>query len=253
MKIISLANQKGGQLKTTSTYNLAVCKIMEGKKVLMIDLDPQASLTICCGLEPGTNDLEGHGIAQVLEGKQKITDCAITVDTVSENLYLVPSDIDLAKTERDMITGRGGYTRLKKALEGVEKYFDYCFIDCAPQLSILLDNALLASDGVIVPAETEYLSYKGLRALMSTIEDIKNNPFESNPDLQMLGVIATKYRSNVNDHKDVLGVYEKNYNLLGVIKLSADGSKAIIDGKPAVMAYPNSSISEEYKKISKSI
>lgn len=250
MKIIALANQKGGVAKTTSTYNLAACKAMEGKRVLMIDLDPQGSLTISAGAEPGTTE---YSTCHLFDGKTDPIDCAYKVEAMEEHfLYLIPSDIDLAEVEMQIIAKPAREKILKKVLRPFEEYFDYIFIDCPPQLSILTTNALVAANEVIIPCMTEYLSYRGLRALLKTIDDIASDE-DLNPGLQLTGIIATRFEVVVNDHKDVLDLLREKAPLLGVVKKSADAYRSVVDGLPVVVTNRRSDVAMAYAEIAKKI
>ena len=245
MEIIAFANQKGGVAKTTSVHNIATLKAMDGKRVLMIDLDPQASLTILCNFMPGKTEFS---VCNLFDGKTDPLDCGYLV---KENLYIVPSDIELAEVEQN-ITGRTAREKiLKKALKPFEEYFDYVFIDCPPQLGILTTNALVAANRVITPAKAEYLSYRGIRALKRTIKNIVDENL--NEKLSFDGFIITMFEKNINDQKDMLEQFKKEDVVLGVVKKSADTYRSILSGIPVVMSAPKSDVAKAYKEIAEKI
>lgn len=249
MKIIAMANQKGGVAKTTSVYNLAWLKAQEGNKVLMIDLDPQATLTIGCGFKAGEVQ---PSICQMLGGPtQDPYACGYPVKAAGlDNLYLIPSDIELAATELN-ITGRMARERiLAKQLAKFDGAFDYIFIDCPPQLSILTLNALVAATDVIIPTLAQYYSYRGLQSLRSTIDSVRE---DFNPSLKLDGYIVTMYEKIIRDQRDLLAVLAKDNTVLGTVKKSVDAYRNVLDCRPVVMSMPSSDVTKDYKAIAAKI
>lgn len=255
MKTIAAANQKGGVGKTASIYNLATIKAIEGHKVLMIDLDAQGSLTIAAGIEPGEDRLEGYSTVDLFNKKKDPADAVFEVTTVplEGKLYIIPSDPNLANTENYINTLDEKVYFIKDACEVLAEYgFEYIFLDCPPNLGVIVTNALVAADEVIIPVKTEYLSYRGVELIMDSIAKVKSNK-RMNPNIEILGIIPTMYRGNANDHKDVLSLLEKKGKILGIVKESVAASKGDVDGIPAVVYDPKSDVSKAYFDIAKLI
>lgn len=245
MEIIAFANQKGGVAKTTSTYNIAVLKAQEGKKVLMVDLDPQASLTILCGIEVGKSE---YNTCNLFDGKSDPTDCCYQVKSTGlENLFIIPSDIDLAAMEQNITARLAREFILKNALLKLESYFDLILIDCPPQLGILTTNGLVAADKVVVPTKSEFLSYRGIKSLKITLKTLKETGI--NPNLEFLGFIITMFEKNVNDQKDLLAQFKKEGTILGIVKKSADTYKAVLEGIPVVLSHKKSDVTQGYLEV----
>ena len=245
MKVIAIANQKGGVAKTTTTHNLGVALAAQGKRVLMIDLDSQASLTISVGLEPP--EVEQTIVDVLRKEGLPLMEC---VQRLSDRLHIVTSIIDLAPMEMELLSRASREKILDRALRPVREQYDFILIDCPPQLSILTINALSCADGVVIPVKTDYLAYRGLTQLQDSIQEIQEL---INPGLKVLGVIATLYDTRVADDREILALLRKEYNLLGVIKRLAVAKKGIYDGLAAVEQAPNSELAKEYVAIAEMI
>lgn len=239
-KIISILNQKGGVGKTTSTFNLATVLSQYGKTVLMIDSDSQASLTLMTANDPVSIK---NNLSSIYKGND-INSCIY--HTPIENLDIIPSSIDLAKTEVSLMSELiNRESKLKKALYSIRVDYDYIFIDCPPSLSLITINNLVASDYIIAPVETSMLGYYALDDLLETIENVR----EINNNLELLGIIATRYDKRVNKDTEILNELEEKYNLLGTIKSSTDARKGIEDGLPVVIFKKNSDVAQAYINI----
>ena len=196
-KIIVFANQKGGVGKTTSAVNVAAAIGAKGKKVLLVDLDPQGNTSSGVGINKKNMKLSTY---DVLIGRSSAEACI--VDTEYKNLAVMPSNISLAGAEFELVNCDKREHRLKNALELVRDNYDYIFI------GILTVNALAASDGVIVPMQCEYYSLEGLSQLMSTIKTCKRL---YNPELQVLGILITMYNGRLNLSMQVMAELKKYY------------------------------------------
>ena len=199
-KIIACANQKGGVGKTTTVVNLASALEKQGKRVLMVDLDPQANLTMCQGVEH-PDELEitiADLFEQAMTGK-------ITLDKQSyirsrNGIDFIPSNIYLAATETRMVSATAREQMLKEILEPLRRDYDYILIDCQPSLQVLPINALTACDSVIIPVQSSYFSAKGLELLLSSIAIAKK---KLNPNIQIEGVLFTMHDGRTNHAKRI--------------------------------------------------
>lgn len=245
MQTIAIANQKGGVAKTTTAHNLGAALAGLGKKVLLADLDSQASLTISAGLEPLEQE---RTIVDVMRrDAQPIERCIVPI---KENLDIVPSIIDLATVELELLSRASREKVLERALRPARQMYDFIIVDCPPQLSILTINALSCADGVLIPVKTDYLAYRGLTQLMDSVNEVQEL---INPGLRVLGVLATLYDVRVSDDRDILALLQKEYEVIGIIKRRASAKKGIYDGLSVVEQEPGSEIAREYVAVARKL
>ncbi len=189
-RIIAIANQKGGVGKTTTAINLSACLAEAGQQVLAVDFDPQGNATSGLGFEKGYMD---KTVYELLVEECEIEECIIK--EVQENLDVLPSDVDLAGAEIELLDVPEKETLLKKELEKVAADYDYIVIDCPPSLSLLTINALTAADTVLVPIQCEYYALEGLSQILQTVDLVKK---KLNPKLELEGVVFTMYDARTN-------------------------------------------------------
>ncbi len=202
-RIISLSNQKGGVGKTTSAVNLASCLAEKGKKVLLIDLDPQGNAGFAIGINAEEMDTT---IYEVLTGEISISDAVFKTDT--DGLFLIPSNMDLAGAQVDLQDKPEKEFILKKAVNEIKDSFHYILIDCPPSLGILTVNSLAASDSVIIPLQCEYYALEGIGQLMKIILMVQES---LNPHLELEGVLLTMFDSRTNLSKEVVADVRENF------------------------------------------
>ena len=202
-KIISVVNQKGGVGKTTTAVNLAAGVGLAGKKVLIVDADPQGNTTSGYGVSKKDNTSTSY---ELLVGKTRVESAIIT--TEFKNVDIVPASMDLAAAEIDLIETERRESQLKIALSPVREKYDYIFIDCPPSLGLITINALVASDTVLVPIQCEYFALEGISQLMSSVRQVKRL---YNPTLEIEGIVLTMYDGRLNLTQQVVGEIKKYF------------------------------------------
>ncbi len=202
-KVVSFSNQKGGVGKTTSCVNLSAQIAAKGKKVLMIDMDPQGNATSGLGISKSKIN---QTIYEVIIGKSSLIDTII--QTKFKNLSIVPSNINLAGAELELNELEEVKNYLKAELETVKNNYDYIFIDCPPSLGMLTVQALSSSDGVVIPMQCEFYSLEGMSQLQNTIKKIRQL---YNPELRVVGILLTMYNARLTLTSQVVAELKKYY------------------------------------------
>jgi chromosome partitioning protein len=245
VRVIALANQKGGVAKTTTTLNLAVALKEKGLKVLCVDLDPQGNLTMSQGLNPDEID---RSMYDVLVHKLPIE------QVIHEReIDLAVSSIDLAGAELALASMIGRERALEKALVSVRESYDYILFDTPPSLGLLTINAFVASDGVIVPVQTEYLALRGLVQLENTLAMVREN---LNPNVQIMGILPTMFDKRLLNSKEAVDILVENFGDLVYetrIRKLVRYAEAPVKGQ-SVLAYdPTGEAAKMYRELAKEV
>lgn len=246
-RVISITNQKGGVGKTTTSINLAAALVKRGKRLLLIDMDPQGNATVGCGIEPEEVDSTIYDLL-LLEatGVDAITKTDSGIDVIAANG-------DLAGAQVELLNEIGRELRLQKSLVPLQSEYDYIFIDCPPALNVLTINALVASDSVMIPMQCEYFALEGLSALIATIRKIRET---LNPRLSIEGLLRTMFdgRNTLsNEVSKQLQTHfgEKVYNT--VIPRNVRLAEAPSYGEPAISYDPSSKGAKAYMALADEI
>jgi chromosome partitioning protein len=250
-RIIAVANQKGGVGKTTTAINLAASLALAERRVLLVDMDPQANLTSGIGMRDQVVD---HSIYRALTSPDFDVDLAsLVLATAIEGLALVPADRNLTGAEIEMVGLLAREQRLRRLLRPLAERYDYVFIDCPPSLGLLTLNALVAADAVLIPLHCEYFALEGLAELISTMRRVR---VALNPALDIEGVLLTMYdeRTNLGQQvsRDVRQFFkEKTYST--VIPRNVRLGEAPSHGMPVVLYDPKSRGAEAYVALAREI
>ena len=247
-RVIAIANQKGGVAKTTTAINLSACLVELGKRVLLIDLDPQGNATSGIGINK-------HKLAQCVYDVL-INDVpleSVIQKTDFKNLKVVPARIELAGAEIELVTQISRETKLKQALVNVRHQFDFIFIDCPPSLGLLTLNALTAASDVLIPIQCEYYALEGLTLLINTLDRVRRH---LNPDLNVIGALLTMFDARTNLSIQVVDEVKKYFRdkvFQTIVPRNVRLGEAPSHGKPIVLYDGRSRGAEVYRDLAKEV
>ena len=254
-KVIAVVNQKGGTGKTTTTENIGIGLVNEGKKVLLIDMDPQGSLTIALGyprpdeMSPTVSDVFEKVIKETLEDPKQ------GIIKQREGVELLPGNIELSGLEVSLVNIMSRETILKRYLDEIRKDYDYILLDCMSSLGMITMNALVAADSVLIPVQAQYLSAKGLELLLQTVSKVRR---QINPKLKIDGIVLTMVDKRTNYAKEISALVRSVYG--GNIKVfktdsphSVRAAEISAEGKSIFEHDPKGKVAEAYRELTKEV
>ncbi|MGH3961603.1 ParA family protein [Mycobacterium sp.] len=248
-KVVAMCNQKGGVGKTTSTINLGASLAEYGRRVLLVDLDPQGALSAGLGVPHYELERTIHNL--LVEQRVSVDD--VLMPTRVKHMDLVPSNIDLSAAEIQLVNEVGREQALARALHPVLDRYDYVLIDCQPSLGLLTVNGLACSDGVLIPTECEYFSLRGLALLTDTVEKVRDR---LNPKLEISGILITRYDPRTVNSREVMArVLERFGDLVfdTVISRTVRFPETSVAGEPITTWAPKSGGAEAYRALAREV
>lgn len=247
--VIAMCNQKGGVGKTTTTINLGAALAETGRSVLLVDFDPQGSLSVGLGVNPHTLDLSVYNL---LLGRDISFDDVVQ-ETDTPGMDLLPANIDLSAAEVQLVSEVAREHTLKRVLDKVRSRYDIILIDCAPSLGLLTVNSLTAADRVIIPLESEFFALRGVALLTDTISKVQDR---INPDLSLLGIVGTKFDSRTLHSREVM---QRVIEAFGdqvfhtVIRRTVRFPETTVAGEPITSYAPTSPGAEQFRLLAREV
>lgn len=247
--VLAMCNQKGGVGKTTSTINLGAALAEYGRRVLLVDFDPQGALSVGLGVQPHQLDQTIYNL--IVERKTTIDE--VIMPTSVDGMDLLPSNIDLSAAEVQLVTEVGREQTLGRCLAPVLDRYDYVLVDCQPSLGLLTVNALACADGVLIPLECEFFSLRGVALLMDTIEKVQDR---LNPKLEITGILATMYDPRTLHTREVMTRVVEAFGELvfdAVINRTVRFPETTVAGEPITRWATKSAGAEAYRALAREV